>query len=781
MRAMLFSARFRFALAMVILFSGALFAVSGTARTTPATAYVVPVLEMAVAATNISPSAGVGTVNSALFGSDLISPTGDILSPALQYALMSGPYAYAISNGNIIVIDTSKRETVSTIKPTEKDSRIEAVAVSPDGKFIYAAVAWTVYTNDNLGGYTSYYSRLVRLNASNQQPIDYFKVDKVRPEHLAVSPDGRVYLGFQEGGYPDHAGMGVYDFSAGKSWYQGYNSDYMLMNFEFAGNGNKVYYAGWWDYPAVYELDWAANSVHYNKMPGNESNSYEYVRSIATAKGGGILYTAVNRNKGISVMNTADRLMKIIYTDYVPVALASSKDGEKLFVIGYFYDSGNKPVYIIHKYEGLNMVGPPFGGLTDFLLSTKDAFQYDSLSFVAPPANTYPSRMAVSADGKYGYIMTSSGDGTSASGGDGIIVYDLEYMNQVKTISGKNMASDIAISSEKIVYSPPVDLSFAQQFALSMPQLSAMDDYAYVKQFYPEKGSFAKDYAQDFFVVYAAFTEKLDNSTVNSSTFWLTEKSGANVAGKARSATAIAIFSPEAQLKPGTDYVAHLSKSIKSKDGKPLYADVAWNFTTKNTSAQGGAQSPNSTISFARIREMGAFSGGLSLPLAAQNNSSKQNRSRNWLSDDGPALAGRMPGSLSDWANKSGQTDNNTGSQAGNDSGSQNGGTQGRTGGNAGIEGDDNPLETVSDGNNGNGIRGDGNGSSVNGSKANTPALPEPKASGNDENGRIDDANTTAPQNPQPGPLAIGPQPPAPQKGFFDGIIDFFRSLFGMG
>jgi len=716
-------------------------------------------------ANNSSANLPAPNFNISLARLDLVSAAGDILSPALSYALMTGQYAYAISKGNIIVMDTSKREIISTIKPMEKDSRITAVAVSPDGKFIYAAAAWTIYTSDSLGGYTSYYSRVARLNASTQAPIDYFQVDKIRPEHLAVSPDGRVYLGFQQGGYPDHAGVGIYDFAQGKSWYIDYNTAFIIQNFEFAQNGNKVYYAGWYDYPGVYELDWGTNKVHYNKMPGNISNGYEYVRSIATAKGGSALYTIVNRNTGIVAMNTANKQMQYITTEYVPVAMASSKDGETLYVIGYFYDSNDKPIYLIHKYSGLNAVEPE--GIFDIIISTKQAFQYDALTYVAPPAGDYPSRMAVSADGKYGYIITSSGDGVNSDGGDGIIVYDLEYMNQVKIISGKEMQSDIAISSEKILYSPPVDFGYIQQFSPNLPMLGLSDNYTYAKKFYPEKGSFAKDYAQEFFVVYAAFTDTLDNSTVNNSTFWLTEKTGAVVSGKARAASAIAIFSPAEQLKADTDYVAHLSKSIKGKKGNPLYADVTWDFTTKNTSAQGSAQSPNSTLNFSFVKAISAVSAMLSLPLEAQNNSSESNKSRSWLVDNGSAL-NKLPGALSDWARKGAQFGNNTSS--GNDD------STGNEPEKLGEEGwQTSPKNESAE------MNGDGNGAS-NGNGLETGTTGAEGAE--DVKKSVDDAKKATELNPQPEPPApaspsSGQESPAQQKGFFEGIIEFFKSLIG--
>ena len=78
------------------------------------------------------------------------------------------------------------------------------------------------------------------------------------------------------------------------------------------------------------------------------------------ANNGKTLYAAINGGKGIIAMNTADNNMKYIMADYVPLSLTVSKDGNTLYAIGYILDNNNKPVYFIHKYGGLMVVGPPF-------------------------------------------------------------------------------------------------------------------------------------------------------------------------------------------------------------------------------------------------------------------------------------------------------------------------------------------------------------------------------------------------------------------------------------
>ena len=63
---------------------------------------------------------------------------------------------------------------------------------------------------------------------------------------MKVSPDGRVYLSFQEYEYPEHAGIKIMDFSQGKSWYLDYDKAMMINSFDFSPDGNHVYYGAWW-------------------------------------------------------------------------------------------------------------------------------------------------------------------------------------------------------------------------------------------------------------------------------------------------------------------------------------------------------------------------------------------------------------------------------------------------------------------------------------------------------------------------------------------------------
>ncbi len=541
----------------------------------------------------ISPAANISAINPQITVANNTNSTGGLLmpsasaftlNPAVIEALKEGPMVYAATTKSIIVMDSSKFNVISSIKPDMDKAMVNGVAVSPDGQFVYMAYSWSVYQDDPYGGHYDDFARVMRINSSSQQPIDYYELDGIYPEHLAVSPDGKVYLGYQGSYYPENGGIRIMDFQGQKVWNIDMKYTTMMYDIEFSPDGNKIFYSGWWGAPAVYQLDWNSNTVHYNLFPGDSTSDDFYARSVAVGKGGDMLYVALADTTGIFAMNTNDYGKQEIQTDYYPIALAASPDGETLYAIGYFYNQDNKPVYLIHKYGALKTVGPFNNELMDYMLTTMDNFYtYDSLTYVDPPSGTRPSNIAITPDGRFAYISTISYDSITNVYGDGIIIYDLQYMNQVKIIDEKNSLHDIAASSSKILFSPPPDYSWIKGFSGgisvgNLPGLSVL----YPTSFHPENGTFAKYYQEDFFSVYATFSDVLDNKTVNGSTFWLTDKNGNNVPGKVTAASKLAILMPDSQLSPNTDYVAHISKEIKSKDGKQLYADAQWSFTTRN-------------------------------------------------------------------------------------------------------------------------------------------------------------------------------------------------------
>ena len=609
---------FIFALLFFALFSGVLHAAaSSTSATGTASSVIVP-----SAYTLTNNSAASGTVSNITLS---VTPAL-VFSTALQEALKQGPMVYAATSSSVLVIDSSTRNVVSTIKPGETNSYVNGVAVSPDGQFVYMAYSWSKYHDDPYGGYTDTFGRVLRLNASTQQPIDYYEVDGKYLEHLVVSPDGRVYLGVQQAGYPDHASIEIMDFQQQKTWHIDESFTAIANDITFSPDGNKVYYSYWYTEPSLYELDWNANKIHYVQLPGDYTSDNYYARSIAVCKGGGMVYAAMKDNTGIFAMNTQDRGKQLIPTSYYPLALACSPDGETLYSIGYFLNSNNDRVYLIHKYGGLKTVGPFNTELLDYALTSKDYFYTtDGLSYINTPSNAVPSNIAITPEGKYAYVSTIGGDSVSSMYGKGIVIYDLEYMNQVKTIDEKNSLHDIAASSSKIIFSPPADYSWLKSVAGSSFHGTFTSTLLVPTSFHPENGTFAKTYKDELFVVYATFSDYLDNKTVNSSTVWLTEKSGTSVSGKVTAASKLAIFMPDSQLKANTDYVMHLSKAIKSKDGKQLYSDAEWGFTTRNTS--NATIVPISTLlNITGVKKLTlTIASNLTIPIESSNNSQSNN------------------------------------------------------------------------------------------------------------------------------------------------------------
>jgi|GEM_PF-2047477 len=693
-----------------------------------------------------------------------VNQTSLVQSVVPDVLLRSGPYAYLLIDRNVEVFDISKLKTVSKIKPSHDNGAIEAVAVSPDGKFVYIADRWyeNIPSQDIYGhgrDASVYYTNVIRLNSSSLQPIDYFKFSDALPNHLAVAPDGKVYFGYREDFYPENGVLAVLDFSQGKSWGKKYAAWREFYNFEFSQDMNHVYYSAWFDYPKIYDYNIQANTIYTNWVYNDESP----VKSIALANNDKNIYAVVREVNGIVVMNTADNGVKLITVNYLPLVVAASKDGQYLYVIGYvkYPVANNKTEYLysIHKYSNLQQISPPYSDPYDeplIIMPEKSAFTEESASYlIGLPKNNAPVNMEISSDGKLGFITTYSYDslytGNPALGGNGIIIYDLGYMNPIKTIYANKTYHDVAISSEKIVFEPPIDMSWAKMFASNqISDVSFLNSKMYVKKFYPEPNEFAENYNDDLFELYAIFTDKLDNTTINSSTFWLTTSEGVNISGRTFVANKIAGFVPNQKLAPNTDYVAHISKSVKSNDGKPLYSDVSWNFTTKNRSIAHNTVS-NITLNLTGIR---AFKINTPIKIQIANDSGEQQDGSIEL----PGLQTIDSDILGNW------------NQSANDSSGQeqqNGGTQPSS---SEINPQPNPQ----------------GGNSEIGQETITPQ-PEPSATQKQKD--TEQQTSSSEINPQPNPQGensetgqanINPQPEQPTQSFFDIILNFFKTLFGI-
>jgi hypothetical protein len=83
----------------------------------------------------------------------------------------------------------------------------------------------------------------------------------------------------------------------------------------------------------------------------------------------------------------------------------------------------------------------------------------------------------------------------------------------------------------------------------------------------------------------ATFNQQMNGTTVNDSTFVLSDPSGALVAGSVTydSASFIATFTPLAPLAPNTVYMAGISSGVTNIADAPLPNDFTWSFTTGTT------------------------------------------------------------------------------------------------------------------------------------------------------------------------------------------------------
>lgn len=86
--------------------------------------------------------------------------------------------------------------------------------------------------------------------------------------------------------------------------------------------------------------------------------------------------------------------------------------------------------------------------------------------------------------------------------------------------------------------------------------------------------------------VTATFSEEMDRSTINTTTFTL-KQGTAPVAGDVTYAGRVATFAPKSVLAPDTTYTATITKGAKDLAHNALVADRTWSFRTGTVSAAG--------------------------------------------------------------------------------------------------------------------------------------------------------------------------------------------------
>jgi hypothetical protein len=85
----------------------------------------------------------------------------------------------------------------------------------------------------------------------------------------------------------------------------------------------------------------------------------------------------------------------------------------------------------------------------------------------------------------------------------------------------------------------------------------------------------------------ATFSKSMDSSTINSSTFTVTEGNNDRVPGDVTCTGTVATFTPRANLKSGKTYTVRVAKHVRDRAGNPMAQDAMWTFETGSTAAKG--------------------------------------------------------------------------------------------------------------------------------------------------------------------------------------------------
>ncbi len=86
--------------------------------------------------------------------------------------------------------------------------------------------------------------------------------------------------------------------------------------------------------------------------------------------------------------------------------------------------------------------------------------------------------------------------------------------------------------------------------------------------------------------VTAVFSEPMNGTTVNSSTFTLEDNSGTSVAGGVAYSGNTTTFTPAVQLGNSETYTATITTGVQDISGNGVASDVSWSFTTASGNIQ---------------------------------------------------------------------------------------------------------------------------------------------------------------------------------------------------
>jgi hypothetical protein len=483
---------------------------------------------------------------------------------------------------SINVIDSNKLEIAGYIKNDEIfeeggdiwNVHIFQAAASPDGKYVYLAVNYQEVSDSK--GYDEYIykSKIFQLDASKQKVLTWANLKNgIIVKHLEVSPDTRVYASYQKTSWGgEYAGFYVLDFDKEKIWDTTLEPSGRLINdFAFSEDGKQIYMNGFGTQPNLTELNWTKNMIYTTWIKTNNKNYPGYVRSVATGKGQ--VYVNVHKAKEIIVINNKTGTKQSLAIDYEPFIFKTSPNRETLYTLGTISSEG-KSTYLLHKYTNLKYLDAESGTITN----PSDFYKGFSVATMTYPSGVRPSNMEISPDEKWAFITTAKGGNYGETGGTELLIYNLDKMTEFKRISIPSSGWEISIANEKINYTPLLKLDLT--VAIPNSVFNSIKKFE-VLEVFPKEDLFIQDFDKNALIVTATFTKNIDKTTINNSTFKITQINGEEIKGNITIIDNKIIFESNSPLEYGKEYQAFISNSIKSKLGEKLDKSITWSFNTK--------------------------------------------------------------------------------------------------------------------------------------------------------------------------------------------------------
>ena len=81
-------------------------------------------------------------------------------------------------------------------------------------------------------------------------------------------------------------------------------------------------------------------------------------------------------------------------------------------------------------------------------------------------------------------------------------------------------------------------------------------------------------------IISATFNEEMNPTTINATTFIVTEANGTAITGAVTYSGTTATFTPSSFLKPNTTYIGRIKTGAKDVMGNALQTDYVWTFST---------------------------------------------------------------------------------------------------------------------------------------------------------------------------------------------------------